>query len=74
MIIPTQQINTFVFPHKPGSVHLLHQPLSPNLALALARPVFELEKCYLDENWSESNQKLIGVLRPGLACLGSKLR
>ena len=31
--------------------------------LALARPVFELEKCYLDENWSESNQKLIGVLR-----------
>ena len=26
------------------------------LSLALARPVFELEKCYLDENWSESNQ------------------
>ena len=43
-------------------------------ALALDRPVFELQKCYLDENWSESNQKLIGVLRPGLACLGSKLR
>ena len=42
--------------------------------LALARPVFELEKCYLDENWSESDQEFIGVLRPGLACLGSKLR
>jgi len=42
--------------------------------LALARPVFELQKCYLDENWSESNQEFSGVLRPGLACLVGKLR
>ena len=74
IIIPPQQINTPVFPHKSGSVQVLHQHLSPNLALVLARPVFELEKCYLDENWSESNQEFIGVLRPGLACLVSKLR
>ena len=41
--------------------------------LALARPVFELQKCYLDENWSEINQEFIGVVRHGLARLVSKL-
>ena len=43
-------------------------------ALAVDRPVFELQKCYLDENWSESNQEFSGVFRCCLACLGSKLR
>ena len=42
--------------------------------LALARPVFELQKCYLDENCSEFNQEFIAVLRPGLSCTVQKLR
>ena len=74
MIIPPQQINIYVLPHKSGSVQVLRQQISPNLAIALARPVFELQKCYLDENCSEFNQKSIAVLRTWLACLVQKLR
>jgi len=71
MIIPPQQINIYVLPHKSGSVQVLHQQISPNLAIALARPVFELQKCYLDENCSEFNQEFIAVLRKKTALVSS---
>ena len=74
MIIPPQQINIYVLPLKSGPVQVLRQQILPNLAIALARPVFELQKCYLDENCSEFNQKSIAVLRTWLACLVQKLR
>ena len=74
MIIPPQQINIYVLPLKSGPVQLLRQQILPNLAIALARPVFELQKCYLDENCSEFNQESIAVLRAWLACLVQKLR
>ena len=45
-----------------------------HLFCSLAPLIFELEKCYLHENWSDFNQKSIGVLRPDLACLDQKLR
>ena len=74
MIIPPRQINIYVLQHESGSIQVLRQHISPNLVTALARPVFELQKCYLDENWSEFNQEFFGVLGTGLACLVQKLR
>ena len=68
MIIPPQQINIYVLPLKSGPVQVLRQQILPNLAIALARPVFELQKCYLDENCSEFNQEFIAVLRTKYLC------
>ena len=44
------------------------------LVTSLSLSIFELQKSYLHENWSEFNQKCIGGLRPSLGCLLSKLR